>query len=189
MLFSGASAAGSGFSEDVDAKLSGSEGRHQTINGYAALEAYHLVQEVVRNSVPSQEKIIEAVELRILAQEEKIRSLEREISRLNSAGAINTSSVVLAAVSVIITVLGVLIAILSIFGYKNIKSESVKSSREAAMNAISEVARNGLKEATEKSIVDLIEDGRFDKIITNAVANIAYRGISMPDGLAEENQE
>lgn len=156
---------------------------------YAVLETYHLIQEIVRASSPKQDHTNEILELRLQAQDEKIKSLEREIAKLSNPEGNNTPSVVLAAVSVIITVLGVLIAILSIFGYTNIKNESIKSSQETAKATIAEIAEKSLQEATEKSLIKLIEKGRFDEIIQDSVSNISYRGISIPDGLEEEEKE
>lgn len=158
-------------------------------NQHTVLETYHLIQEIVRASIPKQDRTNEMLELRLQAQDERIKSLERELTKLSNPDGNNTPSVVLAAVSVIITVLGVLIAILSIFGYTNIKNESIKSSQETAKATIAEIAEEGLEEATENSLIKLITKGRFDEIIQNAVANISYRGISIPDGLADEEKK
>lgn len=153
-----------------------------------SLETYRLIQDIVQASIPKDSRA-EVLELRLKAQDEKIKALEKEIVKLSGPDDISAPSLVLAAVSVIITVLGVLIAILSIFGYTNIRDESVKSAKLTAEETIAEVARLGLQDATETSLIKLIEEGRFDEIIKHAVASIAYRGISIPDGLADEEQK
>ncbi|HBO5376783.1 TPA: hypothetical protein ACSPLY_004424 [Pseudomonas aeruginosa] len=157
-------------------------------NQKASLETYHLIQEIIQANTSKEDSRTEIIKLRLKTQDEKIKTLEKEIEKLRTPKDDNTSPIILSAVSVIVTALGVLIAILSIFGYSNIKSEAVKSSKETAKATISEVAERGLQEATEASLIILIEEGRFDEIIKNAVANIAYRGISIPDGLTDEEQ-
>lgn len=151
-----------------------------------SLETYHLIQEIVKSSLPAENPSIEILKSKIEAQAEKINSLEKEIKEFEKPSESSTSTIVLACVSVIITVLGVLIAIVTIFGYANIKKEAIGSAQNAAQSIIQASAHIWLQEATEKNIIALIEEGRFDAIIQNAVANIEYRGISIPDGIDDE---
>lgn len=150
------------------------------------LETYHLIQEIVKSSLPAENPSIEILKSKLEAQAEQIKSLEKEIKEFEKPAENSTSTIVLACVSVIITVLGVLIAIATIFGYNNIKKEAIGSAQSTAQATIQASAHVWLQEATEKNIIALIEEGRFDAIIQNAVANIEYRGISIPDGIDDE---
>lgn len=168
------------------------------------LEAYHLIQEIFNDKVSSSDGRARELELKIIEQEERTKKLE--LKALEQAAIINelqraansppeiqgsvTATIVLAAVAVIITVLGVLMAILSIFGYTNIKQESIKSSKETALNTVNSIAEEGLLQATEKSLLTLLEKGRFDEIIQSSISSITYRGITVKsDFLDEEEQQ
>lgn len=156
-----------------------------------SLETYHLIQEILNDKLSASQQNIINLEEKIKAQEEKIRSLENKAIKSSSSDGEFSTTVVLAAVSVIVTVLGALIAVLSIFGYANIKKDATKISQETAQKTIDDIASKGLQEATEKSILILIEEGRFNKIIYDAIAAIEYRGISFDNDLLddEENQK
>lgn len=144
------------------------------------VELYKVVQEAVSAVNSGNEKDSEIMELKFQLQADKIARLEREVERLKDKPESNTASTVLAGASVIITALGVLIAILSILGYSNIKKEAVKTSRDTAKETVESIAGEELMAATEKNIIELMESGRFDGIIENAVVNITYRGIGDP---------
>lgn len=144
------------------------------------VELYKVVQEAVSAGISGDEKSSEIMELKFQLQADKIARLEREVEWLKGKPESNTASTVLAGASVIITALGVLIAILSILGYANIKKEAVKTSRDTAKETVESIAGEELMTATEKNIIELMESGRFDGIIENAVVNITYRGIGDP---------
>lgn|GEM_PF-5865235 len=167
------------------------------------LEAYHLIQEIFNDKISSSNGKARELELKIIEQAEKTKKLE--LKALEQEAIINdlkkaantppeiqgsvTATIVLAAVAVIITVLGVLMAILSIFGYTNIKQESIKSSRETALSTVNSIAEEGLLQATEKSLLTLMEKGRFDEIIQSSISSIAYRGISVKSDFLEEEEQ
>lgn len=153
-----------------------------------ALETYQLVREMVNASLPKESPLVSKVVMKLEFQEEKIKLLERKVHQLEVPQDNDAAAIVLTAVSVIVTVLGVLIAILSIIGYSNLKKEAIKSSQQTAQETIDKRVEEGLRDATEKSIIKLIEQGRFDEIIQNAIANIEYRGISIPDGIPDEEK-
>lgn len=161
----------------VSSELSLKNSPEETSNN---VELYKVVQEAVSAVNSGNEKNSEIMELKFQLQADKIARLEREIERLKDKPESNTASTVLAGASVIITALGVLIAILSILGYSNIKKEAVKTSRDTAKETVESIAGEELMAATEKNIIELMESGRFDGIIENAVVNITYRGIGDP---------
>jgi len=161
----------------VSSELSLKNSPEETNNN---VELYKVVQEAVSAVNSGNEKDSEIMELKFQLQADKIARLEREIERLKDKPESNTASTVLAGASVIITALGVLIAILSILGYSNIKKEAVKTSRDTAKETVESIAGEELMAATEKNIIELMESGRFDGIIENAVVNITYRGIGDP---------
>lgn len=140
-------------------------------------ELYKVIHDAVNSEFSRDEKNSEIMDLKFQLQADKIAKLEREIEWLKGKPESNTASTVLAAASVIITALGVLIAILSILGYSNIKKEAIKTSRDTAKETVASIAGIELMEATEKNIIALMEDGRFDGVIESAVANVTYRGI------------
>lgn len=167
------------------------------------LETYHLIQEIFNDKISSSNGKARELELKIIEQAEKTKKLE--LKALEQEAIINdlkraantppeiqgsvTATIVLAAVAVIITVLGVLIAILSIFGYTNIKQESIKSSQETALSTVNSIAKEGLLQATETSLLTLMEKGRFDEIIQSSISSIAYRGISVKSDFLEEEEQ
>jgi hypothetical protein len=156
---------------------------------YQTLETYHLIQEIVKANIPNIDYKNEILDSKIKTQDEKIKSLEKEIKQLKAPSNDYTATTVLASVSVIITVLGVLIAIISIFGYKNIKEDAIKDARKTAKETIEASAEKGILEATEKSIIKLMNERRFDGIFQDAVEKIAYRGISIPDDIPNEEKD
>ncbi|WP_339487827.1 hypothetical protein [Pseudomonas sp. EL_65y_Pfl2_R95] len=152
----------------------------------SSLETYHLIQEILNDKLSENNKTSKALEQQIKEQEERITSLESKLSKGPPPDQGFTATLVLASVTVIITVLGVLIATLSIFGYTNIKKEATKASQETAQDTINKIAEQGLQDATEKSIIVLIENGRFDEIIQSSISSIAYRGINIDDEFIDE---
>jgi len=157
--------------------------KEASIEVHDGMDFYRAIQDAVNAGISKDQKSSEILELKFQLQADKIEKLEREIEWLKGKPESNTASTVLAAASVIITALGVLIAILSILGYSNIKKEAVKTSRDTAKETVSSIAGVELMDATEKNIIVLMENGRFDEIIQNAVASITYRGI---DDIASE---
>lgn len=135
---------------------------------------------VAENSVTMAKKIYE-LENKLNEQRYILNALEKQISETQKPPDTNTTTLVLACVSVLITVLGVVVAILSIFGYTNIKDEAAKNARIAAQDTVEKITKAELPAQTEKNIIQLIENNRFDNIIQNAVENIVYRGISLPE--------
>lgn len=153
------------------------------------LETYHLIQEILNDKLSNNNRNTTELELKIKAQEHRIKTLEKQISTDTKTDDGITTTIVLASVTVVVTVLGVLMAILSIFGYTNIKQEATKASKETALSTVKAIAEEGLLQATERSILSLIEKGRFDEIIQNSISSIEYRGISIDnDPLDEEDQ-
>lgn len=141
------------------------------------MDFYTIIQDIAKAGIKENEKNSEILELKIQIQTDKIEELEQEIEKLKEKPESNTASIVLAAASLIITALGVLIAILSILGYSNIKKEAMKTSSDTAKAIVASIAGAELMTATENNIIQLMESGRFDKIIQDAVENITYRGI------------
>lgn len=153
------------------------------------LEAYHLIQEIINDKLSSSNRNTKELELKIKEQEYRIAALERAAIKGTPPEEGFTTTVVLAAVSVGVTVLGVLMAILSIFGYTNIRQEATKASKETALSTVNAIAEEGLLQATERSILVLIEKGRFDEIIQNSISSIEYRGISIDKDLLDEEEQ
>lgn len=167
------------------------------------LETYHLIQEIFNDKISSsdmktsqlevklleQEKRAKRLEFKLTEQEAQISELKRALSAPPESTGSFTTTVVLAAVTVVVTVLGVLMAILSIFGYTNIRQESIKASQETAQSTIKSIAETGLLQATENSLITLLEKGRFDEIIQNAISTIEFRGISVESDLLEEEKQ
>ncbi|WP_349972372.1 hypothetical protein [Pseudomonas caspiana] len=153
------------------------------------LEAFSFIQEVINARLTREDRSMSSLEENLRVQTEKIKTLENEILILKNQDSSITATTVLAAVSVIITVLGVLIAILSIFGYTNIKNEAIKDARETAIETVKAIAKEDLPKLTELNIVALIAADKFDKLIQNAVENVVYRGIEMPNDTSQEGGE
>ncbi|MEA1030709.1 hypothetical protein T3A99_19270 [Pseudomonas sp. N-137] len=152
-------------------------------------ELIKLITSTAQESTEKSIRDISKLELEIRVQTEKIKHLEKEVISLKKPEDTSSATLVLAAVSVIITVLGVLIAILSILGYSNIKKEAKKDARTTAKATVELITKIELPAATERNIIKLIEENRFDKLIQNAVENVVYRGIYMPDDIADEERE
>lgn len=152
-------------------------------------EIIKLITSTAQENTEKSIRDISKLELEIRVQTEKIRHLEKEVISLKKPEDTSAATLVLAAVSVIITVLGVLIAILSILGYSNIKKEAKKDARTTAKATVELITKIELPAATERNIIKLIEENRFDKLIQNAVENVVYRGIYMPDDIADEERE
>jgi len=130
-------------------------------------------------------KEISRLAVKISSQQEEIKALRKQIEDFEKPGDINTITIVLTCVSVLITILGVVFAILSIFGYTNIREEAARSAKTAAKDTVEKITKEELPAETEKNIIALMENKRFDKIIQNAVENVMYRGISIADEASE----
>lgn len=133
-------------------------------------------------------KDINLLQIETNRQADKIINLEKQLSELQKPADVNTATLVLACVSVGITVLGVVIAILSIFGYTNIKGEATKNAQTVARETVEKITKAELPAETEKNIIKLLEGNRFDSIIQNAVEQVVYRGISIPDDTLENGE-
>jgi hypothetical protein len=146
------------------------------------------VKVAIAESALNTAKDINLLQIETNRQADKIINLEKQLSELQKPADINTATLVLACVSVGITVLGVVIAILSIFGYTNIKGEATKNAQTVARQTVEAITKAELPAETEKNIIKLLEDNRFDSIIQNAVEKVAYRGISIPDDTLENGE-
>lgn len=146
------------------------------------------VKAAIAESALNTSKEINHLQIVTNRQTDKIKSLEKQLSELQKPADINTATLVLACVSIGITVLGVVIAILSIFGYTNIKGEATKNAQTVARDTVEKITKAELPAETEKNIIKLLEDKRFDSIIQNAVEKVVYRGISIPDDTLENGE-
>lgn len=86
-------------------------------------------------------------------------------------------SFLLAAVSAIVTVLGVGIAIFSFFGYKKIMSSAADIATSISTRVVAEVAAEQVPSSVQNELINLVEQGRFDTAIYDAVARVTFRGI------------
>lgn len=139
---------------------------------------------VAENALKTTQEI-SRLAVKISSQQEEIKALRKQIENFEKPGDINTITIVLTCVSVLITILGVVFAILSIFGYTNIREEATRSAKTAAKETVEKITKDELPAETEKNIIALMEDKRFDKVIQNAVENVIYRGISIADEASE----
>ncbi|MCK9693253.1 hypothetical protein [Pseudomonas syringae] len=148
-------------------------------------ETEMVVRTAVAENALKTTKEISRLAVKISSQQEEIKALRKQIENFEKPGDINTITIVLTCVSVLITILGVVFAILSIFGYTNIREEATRSAKTAAKETVEKITKDELPAETEKNIIALIEDKRFDKVIQNAVENVMYRGISIADEASE----
>ena len=127
----------------------------------------------------SNKKYIEIVN----SQKEEILSLENKID--NGMTFSVWSGIVLSSASVIVTVVGVLIALLSFIGYRQIKEATEKSANtraaEVAQRIAEKVAMDNTPIETQKALISLIDNHKFDEIIQTSVEKIIYRGIGNTD--------
>lgn len=152
----------------------------------SALETYHLIREIIKENIPAPENI-EPLKSEIKVQAEQIRQLEKQLAELKNPESNNTTTIVLAALSVIITVLGILVAIVSIWGYQNIKKEAIKAAQESAKKTVTATTEKILPTETENSLVKLIENNQFDKLIQSAVENFIFRDIGISADIPDED--
>ncbi|UNB64171.1 hypothetical protein [Pseudomonas syringae group genomosp. 7] len=148
-------------------------------------ETEMVVRTAVAENALKTTKEISRLAVKISSQQEEIKALRKQIENLEKPGDINTITIVLTCVSVLITILGVAFAILSIFGYTNIREEATRSAKTAAKETVEKITKDELPAETEKNIIALMEDKRFDKVIQNAVENVMYRGISIANEASE----
>lgn len=146
------------------------------------------VKVAIAESALNTAKDINLLQIETNRQADKITNLEKQLSELQKPADVNTATLVLACVSVGITVLGVVIAILSIFGYTNIKGEATKNAQTVARDTVEKITKAELPAETEKNIIKLLEGNRFDSIIQNAVEQVVYRGISIPDDTLDNGE-
>lgn len=136
------------------------------------------------NKQKNQDRIYFETEIKI--QTEKIKQLEKSIAKLEKPIDNNTASTVLSAASLIVTALGVLIAILSIYGYQNIKKDSIKHARTTAKEVVKQICIKEIPKTTNDSVVKIMESEDFEKVIMTAVEKVAYRDISINTDNREE---
>lgn len=152
----------------------------QSTSSNDGILTYHLLQSSIQEShLKNQNTNILESEIKI--QAEKIRQLEKVITRLDKPQDTGIATTVLSAATLMVTALGVLIAILSILGYRNIKKEAMKDARKTARDVVKQITLNELPRETKEIITHLLEEKAFDNIILNAVEKVAYRGISITD--------
>ncbi|WP_330211224.1 hypothetical protein [Pseudomonas sp. AM4(2022)] len=144
-----------------------------------------IVRTAVAENALMTTKEISKLAVKISTQQEEIKALRKQIEDFEKPSDINTITIVLTCVSVLITILGVVFAILSIFGYTNIREEAARSAKTAAKDTVEKITKEELPAETEKNIIALMENKRFDKIIQDAVENVIYRGISIADEASE----
>lgn len=152
---------------------------------HESVDAAMTIKAALAESALITAKDINLLQIETNRQADRIINLEKQLSELQKPTDVNTATLVLACVSIGITVLGVVIAILSIFGYTNIKGEATKNAQTVARETVEKITKTDLPAETEKNIIKLLEGNRFDSIIQNAVEQIVYRGISIPDDTLE----
>ncbi|KJU76586.1 hypothetical protein N619_28580 [Ectopseudomonas oleovorans] len=153
------------------------------ISSKEAIELYDVLGRLVQIDNDRSKAGVELLEAQIKLQSEQIESLKAELAKLRVPEDHDLTAIILTGVAVIVTTLGVLIAILSIYGYRNIKTDSIKSARTAAVDTVSKIT----PEEISKSLQKLMEGEGFNKLISDAVEKAAYRGINLDD--EDENLE
>lgn len=153
----------------------------QSTSSNDGILTYHLLQSSLQESHLKNYQNTNLLESEIKIQAEKIRQLEKIITRLDKPQDTGIATTVLSAATLMVTALGVLIAILSILGYRNIKKEAMKDARKTARDVVKQITLNELPRETKEIITHLLEKKAFDNIILNAVEKVAYRGISITD--------
>lgn len=137
------------------------------------------INQLTNELTRSNKKYMETIE----SQKEKIASLENKLD--NGITFSVWSGIVLSSASVIVTVVGVLIALLSFIGYRQIKEATERSANtmaeEVAKKIAEQVAMNRTPIETQKALISLIDDHKFDEIIQSSVEKIIYRGIGNTD--------
>ena len=153
------------------------------ISSKEAIELYEVLGRLVQIDNDRSKAGVELLEAQIKLQSEQIELLKAELAKLRVPENHDLTAIILTGVAVIVTTLGVLIAILSIYGYRNIKTDSMKNARAAAIDTVSKIT----PEEISKSLQNLMEGKGFNKLISDAVEKAAYRGINLDD--EDENLE
>lgn len=125
----------------------------------------------------------------ISSQQNKIEALDAKLNSVKVDDGMNFAiwtGILLASVAIILTVLGIVMALFSFFGYKKIKNSVPVLATNTSTVVATSVAEKLAPIVTEKVLVKLLEDGSFDKVINDAVANVTFRGIGYSSGELSE---
>lgn len=149
-----------------------------TLNSNNASSSIGIKGKESQNEVQRLTDEIKILNEKIKLQDEIIEKVDKKSTDSVSSFNFPTwAGIILSAVSVIITVLGLFIAIFSFFGYKKIIEIVENKSFEVAQEEAKKIAIELTPVETEKMLIKLIEDHRFDAIINDSVSKFMYRGI------------
>jgi hypothetical protein len=126
---------------------------------------------------------LEQNEIEILSQRKEINHLRDELSySLQEKGSGMKFEVwaglLLASSALLLTIVGVGIALLSIFGYKKIINISTTVAEDTARKISTETSFQMVPDATTRELIRLMDDKKFDPIISKAVEAFLYRGVT-----------
>lgn len=97
--------------------------------------------------------------------------------------------ILLASITVILTVLGIAMAIFSFFGYKKIMSSAKDVATSISTTEATKITKSLAPTVTKNVLLKLIDEGKFDEIIENAVEEVTYRGIQFSPEETNQDEE
>lgn len=167
--------------------------------GYAQTRSNELVEKVDANHISSNDYSVMISTLSDLNKENKklfmqVEELKSKLSKIEDSKSevkfVEWIGILLAAVSAIVTVLGVFIAIFSFFGYKKIVSSTTDLATTIATDIstkkVTEIAQKKVPASVQDELIKLVDQGRFDNAIYDAVIKVTFRGVA---GSPEDNMQ
>jgi hypothetical protein len=141
------------------------------------------IHDLVASQEEKTEQKIKGLETLISSQQDTIKTLELELKMLASKPITNGITfevwigILLACVAIMVTVLSISIAAMHFIGSRNVRRESLEVSSATA----SEIATKVAPAVAEDVVKKYFDEGKFDKIILQAVDQIAFSNIADPD--------
>lgn len=167
--------------------------------GYAQTRKIETAEKVDTNKISAGEYLAMISTLSGLNKENKklfmqIEDLKSKLLELEDSKSeikfVEWIGILLAAVSAIVTVLGVFIAIFSFFGYKKIVSSTTDLATTIATDIstrkVTEIAQEKVPASVQDELIKLVDQGRFDNAIHDAVIKVTFRGVARSH---EENMQ
>jgi hypothetical protein len=138
-------------------------------------------------------KPIILLETRLEHQAQKIQKLEAELRSVNSRRDDGMSfevwaGLLLASSALLLTIIGIGIALLSVFGYRKLAKSSKEAAEKVSIKVARETSEATANKATAAELVRLLEAGKFDNVIREAIETISFRGVTGLDELEEGEQ-
>ncbi|MCF1868386.1 hypothetical protein [Klebsiella pneumoniae] len=125
-------------------------------------------------------------------QKKEIEIIRSDIHSIKNSSGMNFAiwiGILLASITVILTVLGIAMAICSFFGYKKIMSSAKDVATSISTTEATKITKSLAPTVTKNVLLKLIDEGKFDEIIENAVEEVTYRGIQFSPEETNQDEE